>query len=247
MDCETICKKIVKDIQEKTKGLEGVVVGISGGIDSAVVAALSVLALGPEKVYGITLPYNQQNTKDADELAGSLGVPYNKINIGPIVAVFEQQAAQYFSSKESTMPKSNLQSRIRMCLLYGAANRMVKLVIGTTNKSEYLLGYFTKWGDGAVDFEPIGNLYKTEVWELARYLKRSCFPNFPQQIIDKKPTAELEHGMTDEEELGFSYIEFDSYIQNRCDIIGPEKIKKISERIEATEHKRRLPTVTKVD
>lgn len=244
MDCETICKKIVNDIREKTKGLEGVVIGISGGVDSAIVAALSVLALGPEKVYGITMPYYQQNTKDADELAAVLGIPYSKMNIGPIVNAFEEAAPYFFLN--NPMPKSNLQSRVRMCLLYGAANKMSKLVIGTTNKSEYLLGYFTKWGDGAVDFEPIGNLYKTEAWELARYIKKKYFPNFPQQIIDKKPTAELEHGMSDEEELGFSYIEFDSYMQTGDSSIPSERLKKMKQRIETTEHKRRLPPVTGV-
>ncbi len=249
MDFKTICDIIVKDIKERTKGLNGVVIGISGGIDSAVVAALAVLALGSDNVYGITMPNHKQNTEDADQLAETLGIKYDKVGIGPIVDVFEQQAPHLFkqqSEKDSLMPKSNLQSRIRMCLLFGAANRMNKLVIGTTNKSEYLLGYFTKYGDGAVDFEPIGDIYKTEVYELAKYLEENYYPNFPQQIITKKPSSELEHGMTSEEELGFSYIEFDRFMQEGSNEIDTCKIKKIREWMEKSSHKRAMPQITRV-
>lgn len=249
MDYKTICDKIIEGIRFQTMGTKGVVIGISGGIDSAVAAALSVLALGAEKVHGITMPYYNQDTRDADELADVLGIPYENINIGPVISAFEQTSPRYFavhSEKDSKMPKSNLQSRVRMCLLYGAANKMNKLVIGTTNKSEYLLGYFTKHGDGAVDFEPIGDLYKTEVCGLAKYLKENHFPNFPQDIITKKPSADLAHGMADEEELGFSYAEFDQFIQHGPEGIAWDKLNKMQTWMKISKHKRELPKITKV-
>jgi len=181
---ETI-KKINQFIRGRSKGLNGGVIGLSGGIDSTVVAYLSVRALGKEKVYGLILPYGKQSTEHGELIAKQLGIDYDIINIKPMVDAFEKQA-KYF---EEELPKGNLMARVRMCLLYGAANKMGRLVLGTTNKSEMEIGYFTKHGDGAVDIEPIVHLYKTEVWKLAEELKE---PEVPKEIIEKKLKTSLD-------------------------------------------------------
>ena len=231
---ETI-KKINQFIRGRSKGLNGGVIGLSGGIDSTVVAYLSVRALGKEKVYGLILPYGKQSTEHGELIAKQLGIDYDIINIKPMVDAFEKQA-KYF---EEELPKGNLMARVRMCLLYGAANKMGRLVLGTTNKSEMEIGYFTKHGDGAVDIEPIVHLYKTEVWKLAEELKE---PEVPKEIIEKKPSAELWKGQTDENELGFSYYTLDRYLKGETEGIEKKVIERIENLRKSSWHKKQMPS-----
>src|SRR5208337_316337 len=165
-------------------GCTGIVVGVSGGVDSAVAAAFCCRAIGPEKVLGLSLPTsvsNPQDVKDAQELCAGLGMEHRVVNIDPLLG--------------------NLMARIRMTVLYYHANRDHRLVCGTSNRSECMLGYCTKYGDNAADFQPIIHLYKTEVYEMAKEMK------IPTPITEKTPSAGLWAGQSDEGEIGLSYAE----------------------------------------
>ena len=200
-------KNIEKFIQKRINGLEGGVIGLSGGIDSTVVAYLSVRALGKEKVHGLIMPYLEQKTEDAELIAKKLGINYDILNITPMVYSYLKYA-NYFENK---LPLGNLMARVRMCLLYGASNSKNMIVLGTTNKSEMEIGYVTKYGDGGVDIEPIAHLYKTQVWKLAKKI------GVLEKIINKAPSAELWEGQTDENELGFDYYTLDKVLKGKTE------------------------------
>lgn len=223
--------EIEKFIQKRSQGLAGGIIGLSGGIDSAVVAYLAVRVLGKENVYGLSMPYGKQSTEDAELVAKKLGIAYDIIDIKPVVDVFEKQAKYY----QENLPKGNLMARVRMCLLYGAANQRNMLVFGTTNKSEMEIGYFTKHGDGAVDIEPIAHLYKTQVWELAEEL------GVPRNVIEKKPSADLWAGQTDEGELGFSYHTLDKVLQGKTEGVEKKVLDKIERLRKGSWHKKEMP------
>ncbi len=194
----------------KESGLNTIVIGLSGGIDSSVVATLCVKALGKENVKGVMLPYktsHPDSLNDAKKVAEFLGINYEIIDISPMVdAYFEQ-----YKKDASALRKGNLKARERMCVLYDLSAQYFGLVVGTGNKSELMVGYMTQYGDGASAFEPIGHLYKTEVFEIAEIL------NLPQEIITKKPTADLWQGQTDEEELGITYSNLDKILNEIID------------------------------
>lgn len=229
---EKVAKRIENFIKEKTKGLDGCVLGISGGIDSTVIAYLSVNALGKDKVHGVLMPYDKQNTEDAKLVAENLGINYEIINIKPVVKIFKKVAPHYF---DTNLSEGNLRARIRMCFLYGCANTKRSLVLGTGNKSELMIGYLTKYGDGGVDIEPIGHLYKTEVWELAKHIK------VPKKIIEKAPSAELWDGQTDENELGFDYYILDKILQGETNDVEGSLIEKVNKMVKNSAHKREVP------
>lgn len=236
MNYKTVSKKITDFIRKKNNNLNGTVIGLSGGLDSTVVAYLAVKALGKNKVTGLILPYKEnKETEEGIKIAKILGIKYYIINIQPIFESFE--GAGFFIDK---MTRGNLMARIRMCLLYGFANRNNMFVLGTSNKSEIQIGYFTKYGDGGADIEPIGDLYKTEVWELAKYL------DIPEEIINKKPSAGLWDGQTDENEIGISYVIIDKILKGKISGIDKDKIKVIKERYKNSEHKRKMPPIAKV-
>ena len=186
-------------------GADGVVVGVSGGIDSACVAKLCTMALGREKVFALVMPEKgvtpEEDVEDALNLCDELGIDRKVIEISPAVS-----AICKLVGCDGGIPFANIKPRVRMILLYYHANSMNRLVAGTGNRSELLAGYFTKYGDGGVDFLPIGELYKTEVFQLARHL------GIPDSIVNKKPSARLWSGQTDEEEMGISYSELDSIL-----------------------------------
>lgn len=252
MDLEKEQNIIVDFIREKVDnaGVSGAVVGISGGIDSALTATLTLKALGAGRVLGIHMPEAgltpESDSEDAKALADWLGIEYRTIDISGIVSAFMDAVPD--SESADRLSRGNLKARVRMSLLYFHANRMNLMVMGTGNKTEILLGYYTKYGDGGVDIEPIGILYKTEVWELARKL------GIPESIITKKPSAGLWAGQTDEAELGISYGTVDRLLAMLEEKESPERIKEvlsISEeqlqsvfrRIEGSEHKRNVPPV----
>ncbi|MCI4371732.1 MAG: NAD+ synthase, partial [Thermoplasmata archaeon] len=186
----------------RESGRKGVVLGLSGGIDSALVARLCADALGAARVLGVALPDGKggKDLRDARNFAKAIGIQFRVLNIGPIAVAFERRLKV---TPTDAVPRGNLRARARMAVLYYIANAEDRVVMGTGNKSEILVGYFTKWGDGGADFLPIGDLYKTQVREMAQSL------SLPTEIVDKIPTAGLWPGQTDEGELGISYDELD--------------------------------------
>jgi NAD+ synthase len=213
-------------------GTKNIFIGISGGIDSALVAFLSVKALGRKRVFGLLMPYGRQkDINDALAVVGQLGIKYFSKDIKPIV--------DQYKISENKYVLGNIMSRVRMTILYAYANHKNALVAGTTNKSEMSIGYFTKFGDGACDFEAIANLYKTEVFQLAKQL------NIPPAVIDKKPSASLWNDQFDEDEFGFTYKQLDRFLQG--DLVDEEIESRIKQLISLSEHKRHLPPTFSID
>ncbi len=251
IDCDAISAKVehfIKEYVENSK-TKGVVVGISGGIDSAVSVALAVRALGKEKVLGLILPnaaLNQKYEKDARELAEQLGIEVRKISIAGMVDAFKASVDKEFL--ENRLVVGNAMARSRMVLLYAHANYLNYLVLGTSNKTEILVGYVTKYGDGGADFEPCGGLYKTHICTLAKYL------DIPKDIITKPPSAGLWDGQTDEGELGITYKLLDKVLLGFEKDYSHEKIakeleiditiiKKVEHMVKKSEHKRNMPPI----
>jgi NAD+ synthase len=193
---EAVLTSFIRDTVE-TSATQGVVVGLSGGIDSALSAALAVRALGSERVHGFILPYRTsrpESEQDARGVAEHLGIVHRVIDISPMVdAYFE------FELDASAERRGNKMARERMAVLFDQAKKLDALVLGTSNKTEILLGYSTVFGDNASSLNPLGDLYKCQVRQLARHLE------LPSRIVDKVPSADLWPGQTDEDELGFSY------------------------------------------
>jgi NAD+ synthase len=230
-------------------GASGVVLGLSGGIDSAVVAALAVRAIGAKRVTGFFMPVERSppgDLSDARGVARRLKVAFE----------VRDMTLAYFALLEATgtrdkKARGNLKARLRMAALYAEANRRGALVLGTGNKSELLTGYFTKWGDGGCDLLPIGDLYKTQVRALAVKLGVS------KRVVEKPPSAGLWPGQTDEGELGIAYDDLDRVLlglelkMNDATIarrsgVALAKVKSVRARVEASAHKRRMPLVCKL-
>ncbi|MDY6774359.1 MAG: NAD+ synthase [Candidatus Nanohaloarchaea archaeon] len=198
----------------------GYMVGVSGGLDSAVTLKLAVEAVGPENVEGLVMPGNPsrpENVQDAKELCQELGVEFHEVGIRDLVEEFGS-SVPFEPGKEAT---GNLRVRVRTVLLYLFANEQHKLVLGSSNRSEILLGYFTKYGDGAADVRALADLYKTEVRELAEEI------GIPEKFVEKEPTAGMWEGQTDEEELGASYGEIDRVLKRFVD--EDEEVSRIAE------------------
>jgi len=238
-------KKIVEDAEAK-----GIVIGLSGGLDSTTALFLCIKALGNDKVLGVMMPSKineKKDTEDAINLCKEFGVRYKVIEIDPILKSFEQSF-----DLSDRLVKGNLMARIRMCILYYFANKEKLLVVGTGNKSEYLQGYFTLHGDVACDLMPLGDLYKIEVKKLAEEL------GMPKHIIEKIPSAGLWKGQTDEKELGVKYNDLDKVLSMLVDkkftpIQVAKKlnlkislIEKIYKRLKKTQYKRQMPPACKI-
>lgn len=231
IDYKIAAEKIEDFIREKTKTLNGGVIGLSGGIDSTVIAYLAERAIGKDKVFGVCLPYKDQDYKEGEFIAKTLGLDYVVKNIAPGV---DANIAADPDIYNTNLQKGNLMARERMIALYAIAAKKGMLVLGTTNKTEFELGYFTKHGDGAVDIEPIADLYKTEVWKMAKYL------GVPDEYIEKSPTAGLWLGQTDEKELGVDYKTIDRILKGENGI-EKNKVERIKQIQKATMHKKTMP------
>lgn len=236
--------------QVDASGRKGVVLGMSGGVDSALVAKLCADSLGPKRVLALSLPEGDggEDGADARAYAKDLGIGFRAIDIAPMVARFESGLQPKRSDR---VARGNLRARTRMVVWYFVANVEDRLVVGTGNKSEILTGYFTKFGDGGADFLPIGDLYKTQVRAMARHL------GVPKKIVDKVPTAGLWRGQTDEGELGLSYDELDRIllglelqmepeaIAEKTDV-SLERVRHVEELVASSVHKRKMPLIPKV-
>ncbi len=242
-------RKIISFIRKKveTSGTEGLVIGVSGGIDSAVTAYLSVESLGNKRVTALIMPdmrvTPESDIEDAKKVTEELCIESKLIDIAPIHRSFMRFLVS------NRIAEGNLRARIRMALLYYHANLQNKLVVGTGDKSELLLGYFTKYGDGGVDFLPIGDLYKTEVRKLGEMLGVS------RRIIAKQSSPRLWAGQTAEAEIGLPYEIIDeilkAYFENKLTVqqivkkldIKKTTVEQIIKRCELNEHKRSLPEI----
>ncbi len=220
-------------------GDSSAVLGLSGGIDSTVVAYLLTEAIGADRVQTLVMPSPttpEVDAADAIAVAETLGVKYDVIPLAPLLLA-TQAVSTDFSNAHAA---ANLQSRLRMILLYARANAIDGRVVGTGNRSELLTGYFTKYGDGGVDILPIGHLYKTEVWQLAKQL------DIPERIIDKAPSAGLHTGQTDEADLGMSYQQLDTILElidknQSSAMVDATAVQAVQQLIDQTRHKRHLP------
>jgi NAD+ synthase len=225
------------------------VLGLSGGVDSALVATLAAEALGKDNVLAALMPYrtsSPESMPDAAAFARRIGIRYETIDISPMVDAYVERTPGM-----DNIRKGNVMARQRMIVLYDLSAREGALVIGTSNKTEILLGYGTQYGDTACAVNPIGNLYKTQVWQLAEAA------GVPHSIVAKKPSADLWQGQTDEGELGFTYRSVDRLLYAIADhrrtdkellTLGFEKefIRKVRDLIERNRFKGRTPLVARL-
>jgi len=229
-------------------GARGIVLGLSGGIDSAVVARVAQMAF-PDGVMTVIMPADSdpQDAADAQLVAETFDLPVMTIDLArPLEALLvqTQQAIGTWppgsapdDEKLAKMAQANLKPRLRMTTLYYVANRLNYIVAGTGNRTEIAIGYYTKYGDGGVDVLPLGSLVKSDVRALAREL------GVPARVIEKPPSAGLWAGQTDEGEMGFTYAELEDYLLRGPDAVAPATVMKIERLARASEHKRHLPPV----
>ena len=256
-DAKEFVKKASIFIKETTEnsGADGVVLGLSGGIDSAIVAYLCVKALGSSNVHAFILPSNttsKQDIEDALLVKEELKIDTKNINIEDLHEKYLQSCEINQTPRNNEiLAKANIKPRIRMTIIYYYATLYNSLVVGTGNKTELSVGYFTKNGDGGVDLLPIGDLYKQDVIKLAQEL------DVPESIINKPPTAGLLPDQTDEKELGMTYITLDKllylYLEKNSSLneiseeleLEIDEVKRIIRLYENSEHKRNIPPILK--
>jgi len=227
--------------QVKDAGAKGIVMGLSGGIDSAVVSALCREAVGRGNLLVLFMPCNSspQDLKDAKLVAAKLKIRSKLVDLSSVYNDFLR-----ILPPAPGLARGNLKPRLRMSTLYYFANKLNYLVCGTGNKSELMVGYFTKYGDGGVDILPIADLFKRQVRKLAQELK------IPQGIIDKPPTAGLWQGQTDEKEMGITYNELDDILDKLCNnkkqCAASIKVNKIKKMYNNSEHKRKGAEICRI-
>ena len=234
--------------QLTSAGFSKLIVGLSGGIDSSVTVAICVKAIGADNVFGVMLPYRKSHPDSlnhAIEVAETLKMKHEVIDISPMVDSYFGE----YAVNADILRKGNRMARERMCVLYDLSAKYKALVAGTGNLSELMIGYCTQYGDSACAFEPLGHLYKTEVYQMAEIL------GLPKSVINKKPTADLWEGQTDEDEMGITYTELDKILYQMLDekksdkklisTFGEEKILQVKNMIKKSEFKRKMPDIMK--
>jgi len=252
IDPEEVSEKLVAFIRQKFSeaGYSRAVMGLSGGIDSSTSAYLAQRALGAENVWGINMPYrtsSPDSANDAQLVVRELGINFLTIELTEMVDAY----FKYFPDADQ-IRRGNRMARERMCILYDQSAALQALVLGSGNKTELLLGYCTLHGDMASALNPLGDLYKTQVRNLARFL------GVPERIIQKAPTADLWPGQTDEGELGFTYEEADKLLYfmieeryTRAELkelgFADDFIQQVTDRVGKHAHKRCLPPVPKIN
>jgi len=236
--------QFIRSTVEEAKA-KGVVIGLSGGLDSVTVTKLCIDALGPKKVLNLFMPSVTTPPEDyvqTLDLSKKWGTEYKVVDIQPAVNAF---TAMLFTNKEAPLERGNITARCRMTVLFNRAKKLNYLVVGTSNKSEFMTGYFTKYGDGASDLVPLVDVYKTQVWQLAKMI------GVPKDVIDRVPTAGLWEGQTDEIEMGISYRDLDLVLNciangvndeeiSRAVGVSSKKVKEIRQQVKFMSHKREL-------
>lgn len=251
IDTDRVRDRIVDFIRQQVAaaGFQRAVIGLSGGVDSATSCFLTVEALGPENVLALRLPYRTSSPDtlaDAQAVIDLLGIRSDTVDITPMVEPLFQRFPDM-----GTVRRGNVMARMRMIVLYDQSAAWRGLVVGTGNKTEALLGYTTLYGDAACAFNPVGDLYKTQLRQLAAAL------GVPQRIIEKPPSAGLWPGQTDEGELGFTYAAVDQVLYLLFDEgASPEEViaagferafvEQVLDRVQRYEFKRRLPPVARI-
>jgi NAD+ synthase len=234
-------------------GFRKAVIGLSGGVDSALSTYLATHALGSENVHAVLMPYRTstpESVGDAMAVIQALNISHEIFGITPIADAFFEETERESGAMDRTR-RGNVLARIRMIALYDRSQAMEALVIGTSNKTESLLGYTTLFGDNASAINPLGDLYKTQVWQLAKHL------SLPEAIVKKPPTADLWPGQTDEQELGISYAKLDEMLFYMIDMReGDEKLKargfesefiaRIRQKVRRSQFKRKPPVIAKI-
>ncbi|MCW3976668.1 MAG: NAD+ synthase [Candidatus Bathyarchaeota archaeon] len=248
----TRIKRFIRNYIEKS-GMKGIVLGVSGGLDSSTTAALASQAIGGSKVLALSMPeeetYNPEDTKHIEMLAEEFDFQVETIDISQILRACYDSLPLY--SREEIRSKGNLKARIRMVCWYYYANILQRIVCGNSDKSETMMGYYTKWGDVAADISPLMDLYKTQVKQLAAHI------GVPREIITKPPTPALWPGQTAEGEMGIKYETLDLILLGLETFLSPEEIARqlklplklildTKARLLANVHKRRMPLTTKL-
>ena len=251
LNLKEVHNELVEFLRESFKkaGFSKAVLGLSGGIDSALVAYLLRDALGKENVLAIMMPYKSSNPDSLNHaklVIEDLGINSKTIEITDMIDA-------YFKNEEeaTSLRMGNKMARERMSILFDYSSKENALVVGTSNKTEIYLGYSTQFGDSACALNPIGDLYKTNIWDLSRYLK------IPNELIEKKPSADLWEGQTDEQEMGLTYKEADQVLyrmleENKkveevlAEGFNKDLVDNIVRRMNRSEYKRRMPLIAKI-
>lgn len=251
LNLKEVHNELVEFLRENFKkaGFSKAVLGLSGGIDSALVAYLLRDALGKENVLAIMMPYKSSNPNSLNHaklVVEDLGINSKTIEITDMIDAY------FKNEKEATsLRMGNKMARERMSILFDYSSKENALVVGTSNKTEIYLGYSTQFGDSACALNPIGDLYKTNIWDLSRYLK------IPNELIEKKPSADLWEGQTDEQEMGLTYKEADQVLyrmleENKkveevlAEGFNKDLVDNILRRMNRSEYKRRMPLIAKI-
>ena len=251
LNLKEVHSELVEFLRESFKkaGFSKAVLGLSGGIDSALVAYLLRDALGKENVLAIMMPYKSSNPDSLNHaklVVEDLGINSKTIKITDMIDAY------FKNEKEATsLRMGNKMARERMSILFDYSSKENALVVGTSNKTEIYLGYSTQFGDSACALNPIGDLYKTNIWDLSRYLK------IPNELIEKKPSADLWEGQTDEQEMGLTYKEADQVLyrmleENKkveevlAEGFNKDLVDNILRRMNRSEYKRRMPLIAKI-
>ena len=251
LNLKEVHSELVEFLRESFKkaGFSKAVLGLSGGIDSALVAYLLRDALGKENVLAIMMPYKSSNPDSLNHaklVVEDLGINSKTIEITDMIDA-------YFKNEEeaTSLRMGNKMARERMSILFDYSSKENALVVGTSNKTEIYLGYSTQFGDSACALNPIGDLYKTNIWDLSRYLK------IPNELIEKRPSADLWEGQTDEQEMGLTYKEADQVLyrmleENKkveevlAEGFNKDLVDNIVRRMNRSEYKRRMPLIAKI-